>query len=305
MKLQEVSHNEFRWINITEPDQEMVEYLEKNFKYHPLNLEDVLSKTTYPKIDVYPSYLFIILQFPIFEADRHIFKRSEVSIFMGPDYLITINDGGLAALQNFFNNFLSDTEARKKYTKKGVGHLLWEILDSQMDKIFPYINQKNELIFELEEEIYEKPELKDMIKDIMNLKRDIINIRRILAPQRQMFVDLGNKHTKFVPEDQRAYFDDLVDKQDKIISQLDTSQAYVEVLEDANESLISRNTNNIVKTLTIFTVITQLPPVIADYFGMNIPLPFMDSPHVLTFVNITMLSLVVAVLVYFKIRRWF
>jgi magnesium transporter len=265
----------------------------------------VLSKTTYPKIDVYPNYLFIILQFPVYEPDRHIFKRSEINIFFSQDYLITINDGHMGALQAFFQKCQTDKHAFQKIMKKGIPMLLWEVLDAHMDYMFPLVNQKNDLIYELEEEIYEKPKLTDMIKEIMTLKRDMINIRRILAPLRSVFLDLGSKHPKFVPEEERAYFDDLVDKQDKILNQLETAQAYVDVLEDANESLISRNTNNVVKTLTIFTVITQLPPIIFDYYGMNIALPFAESTHVLALVNAVTLLIVVSVIIYFRARRWF
>lgn len=305
MKLQEIKHNGYRWINITEPDQKMVEYLEQNFKFHPLDLEDILSKVTYPKIDVYPSYLFVILQFPIYEDARHMFKRSEVSMFIGSNYLITINDGQLAPLQNFFENVRQNKPSRHKYAKKSIPMLLWEILDDNIDQVFPLINEKNGLIFELEEEIYEKPEVKDMIKEIMTLKRDIINVRRILGPQRQVLADLGAKHPKFIPEETKVYYEDLVDKQDKIINQLDTSHAYVKVLEDANESLITRNTNNIVKTLTIFTVITQLPPIVFDYYGMNIGLPFQNSPHAVSLVNVITLIMVLTTLFFFKARRWF
>jgi len=304
MKLQEISYSGYRWINITEPDQDMVQYLGENFKYHPLDLEDVLSKVSYPKIDAYQNYLFIILQFPVYETARRIYKRSELNIFFGHDYLITINSGQLAALQNFFETCRIDELARQKFMRNGVSMLLWEILDSHMDYVFPIINQKNDLIFQLEEEIFENPELKDMIQEIMILKRNTINLRRILYPQRQVFMDLGNKHPKFVPEEMRVYFDDLVDKQDKILSQLDTAKSYVDVLEDANESLITRSTNNVIKTLTIFSVIMLPLTVLTSYFGMNVGLPGQNSPHILTYINLVLLGAAAVMIGYFIKKRW-
>lgn len=304
MNLQEITYNGYRWINITQPDQEMVQYLSENFKYHPLDLEDVLSKTTYPKIDAYQNYLFIILQFPVYEATRRIYKRVELNIFFGHDYLITINNGELVALQNFFETCRIDELARQKFMRHGVVMLLWEILDSHMDYVFPIINQKNDLIFQLEEEIFENPELKDMIQEIMILKRNTINLRRILSPQRQVFLDLGNKHPKFVLEDLRAYFDDLVDKQDKILSQLDTAQAYVSVLEDANESLITRNTNNVIKTLTIFSIILMTLTAVTSYYGMNINLPGQRNAHILAYINLSLVGASIIMLAYFIKKRW-
>lgn len=304
MKLQEIAHNGYRWINITEPDQEMIQYLSDNFKYHPLDLEDVLSKVTYPKIDTYQSYLFIILQFPVYEPQRRIYNRSELNIFFGHDYIVTINSGELTALQNFFDTCRIDELARQKFMRHGVGMLLWEVLDSHMDYVFPIINQKNDLIFQLEEEIFENPELKDMIQEIMILKRNIINFRRILSPQRQVFMDLGNKHPKFVSEELRVYFDDLVDKQDKILSQLDTAQSYVDVLDEANESLITRGTNNVIKTLTIFSIILMILTVITSYYGMNIALPLQKDSHVLAYINTVLIGAAAVMLAFFIKRRW-
>jgi len=304
VKLQEISYNGYRWINIIEPDQEMVLYLSENFKYHPLDLEDVLSKVTYPKIDAYQNYLFIILQFPIYEAVRRIYKRAELSIFFGQDYLITINNSQLTALQNFFETCRIDELARQKFMRHGVGMLLWEILDSHMDYVFPIINQKNDLIFQLEEEIFENPELKDMIQEIMILKRNTINLRRILSPQRAVFVDLGNKHPKLISEDLRVYFDDLVDKQDKILSQLETAMAYVNVLEDANESLITRSTNRVLKLLAIFSVAPFPLQLILNYYGMNIALPFQNHPHILGYINAALFVMGGLMIAIIWRKRW-
>ncbi len=304
MKLQEITYGGYRWINITEPDQDMIQYLSENFKYHPLDLEDVLSKISYPKIDAYQNYLFIILQFPVYEATRRIYKRSELNIFFGHDYLITINNGKLTALQNFFDTCRVDELTRQKFLQHGIGMLLWEVLDSHMDYVFPIINQKNELIFELEEEIYEKPELKDMIQEIMILKRNLINLRRILFPERQIFIDLGSKHPKFITEEIRAYYEDLVDKQDKILSQLDTAKAYVEVLEQANESLISRSINKVIKTLTVFSVIVLPMNLLMNYYAMNIEVPLQHSPHILAILNATFLASTVIMLIIFRKRDW-
>src|SRR3989344_7877228 len=304
MKISEINYNDLRWINITGPDQEMVDYLRENFHFHPLDLEDVLSKVQYPKIDAYQEYLFIILQFPVYETERRIYKRSELNIFFGKNYLITINQGKLLAIQNFFETCKIDELAREKFVGKGAAMLLWEIIDSLMDYVFPIIAQKNDLIFQLEEEIFEKPELQDKIQQIMILKRNIINIRRILAPQRTVFVDLGLKHRRFVPEELTIYFDDIVDKQEKILNQLDTAHSYVDVLEDANESLITRSTNKIIKTLTLFTVIMMPLTVLTSYYGMNLHLPFQNNPHILTYVNIGLLILVSIMLGFFIKKRW-
>src|SRR3989338_4098449 len=286
MKISEINYNKQRWINIIEPDQQMVNYLGKNFHFHALDLEDVLSRTQYPKIDAYQDYLFIILQFPLYESGKRIYKRSELDIFFGQDFLITINNGELNPLQNFFETCRADESAREKFTGRGGAMLLYELLDSLLDYVFPIVNQKNEFIFQLEEEIFETPETKDMIQEIMILKRDIINIRRILLPQRSVLIDLQTKHKRFVPEELNIYFDDIIDKKDKLINQLDTALAYIDVLEDANEALISRSSNKVLKVLAIFSVIPLPLTILLNYYGMNVNLPFQNNPHILAYINL-------------------
>lgn len=304
MRLQEISFQSLRWINITEPDQEMVSFLLDNFHFHPLDLEDVLSKTGYPKIDAYHDYLFIVSQFPVYEAQRRIYKRTELDIFFGKNYLITINRGDLLPLQNFFEACRLDELAREKFMGRGLSILLYEIIDSLLDYVFPIINQKNDLVFELEEEIFETPELKDMIQEIMILKRNLINIRRIVAPQRSVLVDLGTKYRQFIPEEFAIYFDDLVDKKDKILSQLDTALAYVGVLNEANESIITRNTNRVITLLTIFTVIMLPLTLITSYYGMNVELPLQGSRNVLSYINVSMFLIVAVMIGFFVKKRW-
>ncbi|KKW23131.1 MAG: Mg2 transporter protein CorA family protein [Parcubacteria group bacterium GW2011_GWA2_51_12] len=304
MKFEELKHNGKRWINITEPDGEMVSFLKDNFHFHPLNLEDIVSKVGYPKVDAYQDYLFIILQFPIYESDRRIYRRDELDIFLGHDYLITINSGALTALQNFFETCKLDELAREKFMGRGVPLLLYEIMDSMHDYVFPIINQKNDLIFALEEEIYETPELKDMIQEIMILKRNIINIRRILAPQRPVILELQNKHPAFIPQELNIYFDDVLDKKDKIVNQLDTALDYVEVLEQTNEALINRSTNKVIKVLAIFSVIPLPLQMIINYYGMNVSLPYQNQPHILLYINIALIAtgaIMVGILIK---KRW-
>lgn len=304
MNLQEITHKKFRWLNITEPDQEMVNFLKDNFHFHPLDLEDVLSKTQYPKVDGYQEYLFIILQFPEFETGRRIYRRVELDVFLGKDFLITINSGRLKGLQNFFETCTLDELAREKFMGQNGPFLLYEIIDALLTHVFPVLNQKNELVFRLEEEIFETPETKDMIQEIMVLKRDIINIRRILAPQRSVIVELQQKHPFFIPQEFAIYFDDLLDKKDKIINQLDTIQAYVRVLEQANEALMTRSTNKIIKILTMFSVLMLPLTLITSYYGMNLSLPFQNDPNAINYIHAAMIAVAAAMILVTVKKRW-
>lgn len=305
MKYQEIVHNNHRWININEPDKEMVGFLNENFNFHPLAIEDVLSKFQFPKIDSYKDYLFIILQFPIFLSGKNLYKRSEVDIFLGDDYLITINSGELQPLKNLFELCSKDEQARQKYMRSGPALLFYEITDLLFDNVFPIVNNKFEVVFSLEDDVFNTKETRDVVQEIMILKRDIINLKRIISPQKALLSDLEIKYKKFIPRELDIYFDDIGDKIDKINNQLDTAASYTDVLEDANETIISRNTNKVIKILTIFSVIMLPLTLVTSYYGMNINLPLQQSPQALSFVNGLMIVLLVGMIAFFSSKKWF
>lgn len=304
MKREEITHNKLRWINIVTPNQKSLEQLQSEFDFHALDLEDVLSKYQFPKIDAYPDYLFIILQFPVYREKRQMYLRTELDIFFGKNYLITINSGKQNHLQSIFKSVRQNAKTREKFMGRGVALLLYEVVDALFTDLFPVINEKYETIFELEKEIFDTSHHKDMIQEIMILKRNIINIRRILSPQRQVLVNLESKYKKFIPEELGIYYDDVVDKIDKIVNQLDTAGAYADVLEDANENIISRSTNRVIKILTIFSVILLPLTLVTSYYGMNVPLPLQDDAKALFYINAILIALVIVMLWFFARKRW-
>lgn len=304
MRLEEISHNGYRWINIKEPDQDTVNYLHDNFHFHPLDLEDVLSKVQPPKIDSYHDYLFIILQFPVYHQAKRMYQRSEIFVFLSNNYLISINSGDLNTLQTFFETCKVDFTAKEKFLGKGTALLLYELVDSLLESIFPILSQKNDFVYKVEEEIFEIPEVRDMIQEIMIQKRDAINMRRILAPQKIILQELQTKYPRFISEETKIYFDDLLDKKDRIINHIDTIIAYLDVLNEANEALITRNTNRVITILTIFTVIMLPLTLITSYYGMNIRLPLQDNPNVLPYINGGLLILATGMILFFIKKRW-
>ncbi|MCD4705053.1 magnesium transporter CorA, partial [bacterium] len=96
--IQKIKSKSFTWINITKANSGSIEYLRENFDFHALELEDCLNPTYRAKLDEFDDHLFIIINLPIFNRQTRTISLSEVDIFVGKDYLITINDGELIPL---------------------------------------------------------------------------------------------------------------------------------------------------------------------------------------------------------------
>ena len=108
-----VEHDGLRWINIERPRQVDRAWLEERFEFHPLDYEDVFSRNQRPKVDEYDDYLFVVLQFPKYDARVKRLNAVELDVFVEPDYVITCPNEPIDSLEYLF--------ARKGALLAGVG----------------------------------------------------------------------------------------------------------------------------------------------------------------------------------------
>lgn len=292
------------WENIKRPTEKTVERLGKKHKFHHLDLEDCLSKIQRPKIDEYDKYLFIVLHFPYYDKTSDSIKQDEVNIFVGGSYLITLSPGN-KVLNRLFDNVKRRKTLKQKYMGATSGYLLYHIIDEMFGECFPLIDNLSSEIDELEKGVFELEKPKDMLKEILSTKKDIINYRRIIIPQRTMIAQLEHKNKKFLPENLDVYFDDVVDKVEKIFNNLETLWDIVTSLHETNESILSHNTNNIIKILTIFSVVMLPLTFVTGLYGMNVAgLPGAEQPLAFFMIAGILFSIVLVMLVFFRFKRW-
>ncbi len=292
------------WIAINHPDEKAIDYLKRNYKFHPLDLEDCLSEIQRPKIDDYEDYLFIVLHIPVRVARKNIIQVSELKIFIGQNFLITLHKDD-PNIKDIFENCKKKKKMKEEYMKKGSGYLLYMIIDDLFESGFPLLDKLSKLMNELETEVFDHDYSRDRLKDILLLKKDIINFRRIIMPQRAIIAQLEHKNKKFLPENLDVYFDDIVDKIEKIWNNLENLQELVASLQETNESIISHNTNNVIKILTIFSVVMLPLTFITGFYGMNVEgLPFVRETASVPIISGIIIFIALSMISYFKYRKW-
>ncbi|MBN2306548.1 magnesium transporter CorA family protein [Candidatus Peregrinibacteria bacterium] len=307
--MQVIKFKKNKWLNLAEPTREELAALTKKYHFHELDLEDCLELTERPKIDEYEKYLFIILQFPVYLKQYHRFDTEQLNIFIGPDYLITVHQGRLRALNNIAELCQKSLKARKQFfgEKQGTGYLLYEIISELFDAIFPITDNIQASIKSIEGEIFESLKPKDELFNIMMLKKNVITLRKILLPQRTVVAALEHKQKRFLPEDLVIYFDDVVDQIESLWNILGTQKEIIESLEDTNESLLSHNINLTMRTLTVFSAIMLPLTFLTGLFGMNVKLPFLDAQlHIEHFWSILAIMAIVGISLFavFKWKNW-
>jgi magnesium transporter len=271
-----VEHNGLRWIHIERPRLAEREWLAEHFDFHPLAFEDLVSRNQRPKVDVYDDYLFIILYFPSYEKATGRLKAVELDIFVGPDYVISIPNDRFVPLSRLFDRVADNEEVRHELFAYGSGYLLYRLVDESVDSGFPMLRQMGSKLEDVEDGLFEGRS-RELVRDISSIKSEIINFRRIVRPQRAVYRDLERAVSRYRAPDLDLYFDDITDASERIWDVLENYKEQVESLESTNESVISHRVNDVLKVLTIFSVLILPLTFVASLWGMNVEVPFADN----------------------------
>ncbi len=302
LHLQEITWEGLTWLNVEKPTPREIEYLSQHYPFHHLDLDDCLSRIQLPKIDVYDEYLFIVLHFPLFSKEAQVTIPSQVSIFIGRDYLVTLHAGTLKPLTKLFRDCQLREEARQENMRCS-GYLLYRIVDRLIDYCLPILNKIIENMDKVEDDIFDAKK-RETVKELSALRRDIISYRRIISPLRTVVATLEYHTSRFQREDMEVYWGDATDHIDKMRDTLDECKEIIEGLNDTNNSLYSHHTNEVMRILTILATVIMPLTLVASLYGMNVHLPGDYGEGYATFIIIlVVMSLITGGMLFFFYRR--
>jgi len=291
-----------RWINIERPRAADRAWLEEHFDFHALDYEDVYSRNQRPKVDEYDGYLFIVLHFPAYDKQVGRLNATELDIFVGPDFLITIPNEPLQPVEYLFERCRTREDVREQLFSKGPGYLLYRVVDACVDASFPMLAKIGHKLEDLEEDIFEGRSA-EIVRDISNAKQEIINFRKIVRPQRAALKDL-ERTKRYIPETLDIYFDDINDASERVWDMLENFKEVVEGLEGTNESVLSHRLNDVLRVLTAFSVVLLPLTLIASVFGMNTGVPGEHSIEAFWIVIGVMVVILAGMVALFRKRGW-
>lgn len=303
--VQRIEHDGLTWLNIESPTTVDAQWLDSTFDFHELDIEDVLSRRQQrSKIDEYADYLFIVLHFPRFDKRTQRMQGAELDMFVASDLLITLPKEPLKPLSAFWSQLQGLPEARDKHMTKGSGHLIYELVDRMFDYCFPILGKIGHKLEWIEDQIFEDRST-EVVRDISNTKQEIINFRKIIKPQRPTLHGLERTTQRYAPHDLELYFDDIVDKNERIWDELENFKEVVEALDDTNEAVIRSRQNDMIRILTLLSGLMLPLTLVTGFYGMNTEhLPFARYWWANVFIAGIMLGLVTGLVWFFHRRRW-
>ena len=273
-KIETIQGKKFLWIDLQNPDRSDIEKLAETYHLNTLNIEDCMTKSELPKLDSYNEHFFVILHFPSLLRQPGISRNSQLSIFIGRDFLITVHQGDLKPLVDLVNickNNL-DQHRKERILGKSAEYLLHEIIDILVDELLHTSRKVIANLDDLEDEVFD--EKISVARSIALLRREINVMRRIANPLKKFVLEIAKNIKKFSEEDDLSlYFDDVIDHIDKVIETLEESRETMEIYKDTDFMLSTEKTNKVLAALTIIFTFAIPGTVIGTFYGMNINLP--------------------------------
>lgn len=306
MRMNKVAFGNLTWIDIIGPTQEETKHLGEIYGFHPLVLDDCLSEVQRSKVDEYDDYVFLVLHFPrYFKQDQRL-SSEEVDIFLGKNYLITLHDGELKPLMNFFKVCTEQEEVRRRFMNRGSGFLLYEIIHRLFNYCFPMLDKIATNMSHMERNIFNSRS-RLMLEEISRQKLEIISFRKIIKPLRPVIKSLELVINRFLPEDLEVYFDDITDQIEKVWDLLENFKEVADSLLETFEANTSYRINNLMRIFTVISVIILPMTLIQGFFSMNVNgIPFAKYPYAfwVTIAFTFIPAAFIATAMYFRRKEW-
>jgi len=314
-KMETIQGKKFTWIDLQNPDRIDVEKLAEKYNFNELNIEDCMTKFELPKLDSYNDHFFVILHFPPLAQKIGISKNSQLSLFIGKDFLVTVHQGDLKPLVQLVQTCIldSDDELKNKLLGESSGDLLHEIIDVLVDDLLHTSRKIIANLDEMEDNVFD--ESKAVARSIALLRREINRLRRIALPLKRFVLEIAKNVKRFSDnsdDELSLYFDDVIDHIDKVIETLDESRETMEIYKDVDFVLSNEKTNKVLAVLTMIFTLAIPSTVIGTFYGMNVSLPggigensVIFGPFT-TFIVIILASAIPAIIMfaYFKKLGW-
>lgn len=333
MNVPTVTHNGISFINVSKPTAAQIEFLNKNFGFSMLNLEDYLYKTQIPKIEIYKDYSLVVMDIPYIEKGRReggstkpslipnvlsgrvlpTFPKlprkkrisvGEVDFFIGKDYIVVLHDEKTPQIDELFEMCKITSKHRDELMGQGAVYLFYRIIDILVDSSFSYVEDITNTIDYIDRKLEESTSA-SVIEDISMTRRNIVVFETMVKPALPIFADLEKGKYPKLNGEMTPYWSNILDHLQKIWERLEDNKELIHGIASSHESILSNRNNELVKFFTIITSVSFPFVIVNNLYSMNVKgLPFSDQIWIVPILFFVIFLGGVGVVAYFKYRDW-
>lgn len=288
------------WININGLSGGTIEKLCAMIGIHPLVVEDILNTEHRPKLENFDDYLFLITKMLTTREDGSI-EYEQVSFILKGKLLISFQESPGDCFKGVRDRIVSGVGRLRKL---GADYLLYALLDNIVDNYFVILEHLGDRMEGFEDGAVSEDD-KVYLHGLQELKRELAHLRRVIWPVRDSIGALARNDSIQLEESLSPYLRDLYENTVQAIEALESYREHVGSIIELHLTQVNTNMSRVMKVLTILSAIFIPITFIAGVYGMNFAhMPELAKPWGYPAALGLMGTMVVAELIYFKIKKW-
>ncbi len=302
----QIEYQGILWVNVTKQSEKELREVQKTFGLEEQDVKESLPPFQRPKIVKRSSYYFMVLHFPVFDRETRRLGFTEVDFYLSQNYLVTVHDSKLPAIEELFIECKKNVASRAKYFTGTATHVLFELLNRLFNSVFPLLLHVNDDINLVDRKLFTKVSGREMTEEILRLKTNTVAFRRTMQGHKTVLERLVMYSGRELDlHSYQSYINSVREDTNEIWHILDSQKESINALHETNESLLTLRTNNVMRVLTIISVITFPLTLLATIFSIGTPgNPFVNLPGGFWIILVFMILGALTMFAVFKKKDW-
>jgi len=286
------------WVHLyPRNEQDLIQLLHR-YDIHPLTVEDIFNASNRIKREKFPHYTYLC--FRGVHLNGSYISTNDFNFIITKKTIITISESERTTI----DRLLADESLCRELLRKGPEFILHKILDVETDHTL-HIVHDIDLVFEKCESALLSHSAALDIAMVFELKSSLALIKKLILTHKEIFDEMQLHDIKHFSPDSAAFFRDVRDHAIKIIDTIDGIVQAISSAIEAYNTISTKRTNDIIRTLTIMTAIMLPLTLVTGYFGMNFKnLPLTEDYYGYAKTLLGMGLMAIAMVVFFLKKRW-
>ena len=303
--IKKYTYDGLTWVDLETPTPAEIREVMDTYGINPLVAEELSTPTLRPKVDLYNDFIYLILHFPIFKnspEDFHKHKK-EIDFVLGKKVLITTRYDSLDPLHNFSKVFETNSILEKSKMGDHAGYIFFYMMRSLYHSLHDELIYIKDKLSDIEDKIFSGKE-KDMVFELSKINRELLNFKEAISVHKDVLNSFEAASKKFFGDTFDYHVRSIIGEYYKVQANVDGSKEYLKELRDTNDSLLSTKQNEVMKQLTVITFVFLPLSFVAAILGMSMQTPFISNINDFWSVLIFMVAFGLAMLTFFKYKKF-
>ena len=286
------------WVNVLPPlKQEEFSELSETLDIPIDFLKDSLDIDERSRYEIDDNVKLVVIKTPTennsFNESDAFYMTIPICIILTHNQIVTVNSFENEAIKKFLNTFQNRSMDKKNM-------IVLKIFEKVTTDFQDYLKEINLRRNTLEQKLYIANRNEELLQ-LMRIQKSLVYFITALRSNELLMMKLARTNFLQLNEDEKDFLDDLVVETSQALEMANTYTNILNSTLDAFASIISNNQNEVLKRLTTLTIFLSVPVLIASIYGMNVPIPYKDTPY--AFWAPVIISLIIVAFViwnYFK-----